>query len=97
MRSRYSAYAVGESHYIIRTTHPDNPDYTTDTTAWLASIDAWCKATEFKQLKILDFQEGETEAFVTFRAVFGNGEMVERSRFLLTEKTWRYADGVFTP
>ena len=27
MRSRYSAYALQKSEYIIHTTHPDNPNY----------------------------------------------------------------------
>ena len=27
MKSRYSAYAVNNSAYIVKTTHPNNPDY----------------------------------------------------------------------
>jgi SEC-C motif-containing protein len=95
MRSRYSAYAAGQSRYILRTTHPNNPDHTDDTAAWQASIDAWCAATEFRRLEILEYTDGEKEAFVTFRATFGNGEMVERSRFLKEGDEWFYVDGEF--
>jgi SEC-C motif-containing protein len=93
MRSRYSAYAAGQSRYILRTTHPDNPDYTDDTAAWQTSIDAWCASTEFRRLEILDSKEEEREAYVTFRAVFGDGEMTERSRFVREDGVWLYIEG----
>ena len=93
MRSRYSAYATGQSSYILRTTHPNNPDYTTDTAAWQASIDAWCATTQFRRLEIEAFEEGDTEAFVTFRALFADGQMVERSRFWREDGVWLYVDG----
>jgi len=96
MRSRYSAYAVGDSRYIVRTTHPDNPDYTEDTAAWRASIDAWCALIKLNGLEILEFVDGQHEAFVTFRAALDDGEMLERSRFRLTKGTWHYVDGEFT-
>ena len=34
MKSRYSAYAIGNSDYIIKTTHPENIDYTLDINSW---------------------------------------------------------------
>jgi len=46
-------------------------------------------------LEILEYTDGEKEAFVTFRATFGNGEMVERSRFLKEGDEWLYVDGEF--
>ena len=39
------------------------------------------------------FIDGEAEAFVTFRAVFGGGEMVEKSRFLREDGVWLYVSG----
>ena len=93
MKSRYSAYAVGDSRYIIRTTHPDNSDYTDDTQAWRESIDHFCKETEFEGLKILDWVDDEEEAFVTFRALLSGGKMIEKSRFLKEKERWLYIDG----
>jgi SEC-C motif-containing protein len=95
MKSRYSAYAAGESKYIIQTTHPQNPDFTTDTEKWYASIDTFCKNTIFRELEILEFLDGDAEAFVKFRARFENGALTEKSRFLKEEGKWWYVDGVF--
>jgi SEC-C motif-containing protein len=93
MKSRYSAYATGAIDYIIATTHPDNPDYTNDSKHWRTSIDQFCKGTEFKGLKILDWVDGEEEAFVTFRALLSSGTMIEKSRFLKVGGRWLYVDG----
>ncbi len=95
MKSRYSAYALGQSRYIIATTHPDNPDYTEDTATWIAGIEAFSEQTEFRRLEILEFADGDEEAFVTFRATFGDGSMVERSRFVREEGRWFYYSGEF--
>jgi len=95
MKSRYSAYAVGDANYIIRTTHPNNCDYSTDIDKWKSEIKEFCKNTEFKRLEILEFIDGEDEAFVTFKAYLNNGYMVEKSRFLKVDNRWLYVDGEF--
>ena len=95
MKSRYSAYALGQSRYIIDTTHSDNPDYTEDTAAWIAGIEVFSEQTEFHRLEILEFEYGDEEAFVTFRATFGDGAMVERSRFVREKERWLYHSGEF--
>ena len=95
MKSRYSAFAVGDSSYIIKTTHPDNPDYTTDTAKWKEDIDSFCKNTEFLGLKVTEFIDGESEAFVTFEATLSSGILKEKSRFLKVEGRWLYVDGEF--
>ncbi len=95
MKSRYSAYALGLSRYIINTTHKDNPDYSVDTIKWINQIDTFCKETEFIKLEILDFIDGDKEAFVTFRAIFANGEMIEQSRFIFEDGKWLYHSGKF--
>lgn len=95
MKSRYSAYAVGDSNYIIKTTHPNNADYTTDTKNWKESIDIFCRGTDFLGLEIVEFIDGEEEAFVTFRAKLSSGDMVEKSRFLKVKGRWLYERGEF--
>ncbi len=96
MKSRYCAYAVGDSSYIIKTTHPDNPDYTTDIKSWEASILNFSTETNFLSLEIIDFVDGEEEAFVTFNARLSSGDLKEKSRFLKLYGRWFYADGVST-
>ena len=94
MRSRYSAYAVGESGYIVKTTHPNNPDHTKEVNAWRESIQQFTDNTEFLGLKIVEVVEDEEESFVTFKAQLSSGEMVEKSRFLRVDGRWFYVDGV---
>jgi SEC-C motif-containing protein len=96
MRSRYVAYAVGNAAYIVKTTHPNNPDCTTNVKEWKQSIEQFSEATEFLALEILDFVEGEDEAFVTFRAKLSSADMVEKSRFLKEDGKWLYESGVIS-
>ena len=96
MRSRYSAYATNNSAYIVKTTHENNPDYTTDTKAWRESIETFSKTTQFLALEILEFLEfidGEEESFVTFKAKLSSGDMLEKSRFLKVNGFWLYESG----
>ncbi len=95
MKSRYSAYVVGNSRYIIDTTHKDNIDYSEDRAKWISEIDSFSKNTEFLGLEILEFIDGKSEASVTFRATFSNGVMVEKSHFLYDGKRWLYHSGEF--
>ena len=95
MKSRYSAYAVGNSGYIIKTTHPDNPDYTDDRKTWKASIGYFCRETRFEGLEILEWIDGEEEAFVTFKASLSSGALMEKSRFLKVSGQWLYVDEKF--
>jgi SEC-C motif-containing protein len=96
MKSRYSAYVLGDSAYLVKTTHINNPDYSRDIKRWRESIEAFSKATEFLALEILEFVDGEEEAFVTFKAKLSSGTMVEKSRFLKENGRWLYESGVFT-
>ena len=95
MKSRYSAYAVGDSGYIVKTTHPNNPDNTENTKEWKESIDTFFRETDFLGLEILEFIGGEEEAFVTFNAKLSTGTMVEKSRFLKINGVWFYEDALF--
>ena len=96
MKSRYSAYALGKSDYIIRTTHPDNADFSEDIKTWKRSIDLFCQETDFQNLEILEWIDGEEEAFVTFKASLSSGVLMEKSRFLKVSGQWLYVDGEFS-
>lgn len=93
MKSRYSAYAAGEANYLMKTTHPNNAQYMTDTKKWKAEIEEFCNHTELQGLEIVEFIDGEQEAFVSFKAKLSSGEMVEKSRFLKVEGIWLYESG----
>jgi len=96
MKSRYVAYAVGDASYIIKTTHPNNPDHTDDIKAWKSSIELFSKETEFLGLEVLEFIDGVEEAFVTFKAKLSSGDMLEKSRFLKVGSRWLYESGEFS-
>ena len=95
MKSRYSAYVFADSKYIMITTHPDNPDYSSDKIAWKESIETFSKKTNFLSLEIDSFEEETNTAFVTFKAHFSEGELYEKSRFIKEKSTWLYIDGEF--
>jgi len=91
MCSRYSAYALKKYKYIIKTTHKTTRDKD------IESIKAFSKNTLFQNLKIIEFIDGEDEAYVTFEAtLFSDGKDIsfsEKSRFLKENDRWFYIDG----
>jgi SEC-C motif-containing protein len=88
MKSRYSAFAVGKIDYIIKTS-TFQKDFN--------ELKAFSNSCEFKKLEILEFLDGDSEAFVTFRAtIFCQGNdnsFVEKSRFIKKDKKWFYESG----
>ena len=96
MRSRYSAYALGLIEYIMTTTHPNNPDASITLADWQTSIADFASNTQFIGLTILEFVDGEKEAYVTFEARFDHGFMKEKSRFYKINGKWLYHSGEFS-
>lgn len=96
MRSRYSAFALDLADYIMETTHPDNPDYTENKAVWKKSILEFSQNTRFLGLKIGECIDREEVAYVTFEAIFGQGSLTEKSRFLKVGGKWLYESGEFT-
>lgn len=94
MRSRYAAYALGLPEYIIKTTHPANPDFRRDSATWAEEILAFCKQTEFRGLEILDVQEKGSTATVTFIAHLVQNHhdvsFTEKSLFERVDGRWLY-------
>lgn len=86
MRSRYSAYALGNVEYIIETTHPD----LVHTVQNRDELVAFCKNSTFHSLTILA-TTGDT---VTFKAGLSqNGQdisFVEKSLFKQVAGKWKY-------
>lgn len=101
MRSRYAAYAMGRADYIIRTTHPRNPNYRMDVAGWVQDIKRSYGDTQFQKLEIVDFVDGDEVAYVTFVAhLRKNGKDVgfcEKSRFEKVDGRWLYHSGDINP
>jgi len=99
MKSRYSAYVVGDVNYIIKTTHQENPDFTLALKQWKNDILSFSKNSDFKKLTILDFVDLGLEAFVTFEVkLYINNQdetFIEKSRFLKEDDRWLYHSGEF--
>jgi SEC-C motif-containing protein len=99
MRSRYCAFSAGDYKYIIKTTHEENPDFSEDKESWKESILQFCSSCSFQKLEIINFTDGENEAYVTFRASLlcksKDSSFTEKSRFIKTNGMWRYHSGEF--
>ena len=89
MKSRYSAYALNQAKYILKTNCTDEDS--------LESIQEFSKNRIFQNLEILEFIDGEKEAFVTFRVKLltngKNNSFTEKSRFIKENDIWFYVDG----
>lgn len=99
MKSRFSAFAVCNSEYIISTTHENNPDFTQNLKSWNNDILNFSQNTRFEKLEILEFIDDEIESFVTFEAILFQDKndisFIEKSKFLKVEGIWKYVDGQF--
>ncbi len=97
MRSRYSAFALGNVDYLIATWHPD-----CNAVQWRSEISGNFANTQWLGLAILQTTEikQSDEGYVEFIARFFDkakqrpGFIHERSRFVRMAERWYYVDGV---
>ncbi len=94
MRSRFTAFAVGDAAYLLATWHPSTRPRHVD----LDPEQTWVR------LEILDRVGGgllEPDGIVEFRAYYRidkqRGQLHERSRFLRTADGWRYLGATAPP
>lgn len=95
MRSRYVAFVINNSDYLVATWHPSRryPGLKTD-------LENSSQGTEWLGLHVYEESLGtqENESYVGFVAKFReNGKasaMIERSRFLKENDQWYYVDGI---
>ncbi len=97
MKSRYSAYALNLPEYIISTTHPDNPNWIENQETWINDLQNFSSNTQFDNLEIEDFVDGEDTATVVFRASLRQSgrdvSFTEKSTFLKQGERWLYRSG----
>lgn len=91
MRSRFTAFAVGDVDYLRESWHPD----TAPTALELDPDQRWYR------LDVLASEAGglfDDQGTVEFRARYkhpaGAGEMIEVSRFVRVDGRWLYLDGI---
>jgi SEC-C motif-containing protein len=99
MRSRYSAFALGEIAWLVETLATAHEDRAAvragaDPRALEASLRDVCRTSRFMGLTVLDAREDGDRAVVRFRAsVFVGGRdrsFEETSEFLREGGAWRY-------
>jgi SEC-C motif domain protein len=86
MRSRYTAFVLGDAAYLERTWHPRTRPARLD----LADGPAWQGLTV---IATADGREGDSVGEVEFEAVHEAGVLHERSRFVRRAGRWVYVDG----
>lgn len=90
MRSRYTAFGVGNASYLMQTWHPDTAPEELE----LDPLQRWYR------LDIHDARSGglmDSDGIVEFSAFYkhpdGNGVLREKSRFVRRNGRWVYLDG----
>ncbi|MCT7661598.1 YchJ family protein [Mycobacterium deserti] len=90
MRSRYSAYAVGDADYLWRTWHPR-------TRPESVAVDPDIVWTGLEIVRCVDGDPGDEQGEVEFRAHHREGRRTgtlhELSRFAVRARQWFYVDG----
>jgi SEC-C motif-containing protein len=89
MRSRYSAFVLGDGEYLVKTTTKENR-YEDD----IEIIKEFAKSALWLGLEVL----GESESQVEFKAFYKEGNIInvlhEKSSFVREDGMWLYKDGI---
>ncbi len=96
MRSRYTAYAIHEVEYILRTTHPSTRKFHDR-----KSIEQWAKSSRWQKLEIVSTTDGDSSdkhGTVEFKAYYldENYQLQihhENSNFRKELGKWFFVDG----
>lgn len=89
MRSRFSAYALGDVDHLFRSWHPSTRP---DDLAELPRVD-WVG---LEIVEVVDGGPADDTGIVEFRARHAGGVLHERSRFVRRAGRWVYLDGDVT-
>ena len=96
MRSRYTAYALGEVDYIVDTTSARAPERSESLQTWRMQIEQFIKHTEFEGLTIESSRVDGDTGHVTFLATLTqaglDASFREHSLFERANGRWFYVD-----
>lgn len=88
MRSRYSAYVIGQAPYLLQTTHPSTRRFHSK-----EDILQWSTANTWLRLEILSTKKDYVHFRAYFRDLQGRSQVhEERSRFKKEHGKWYYLD-----
>lgn len=94
MRSRYTAFVVGDERYLAETWHPG-------TRPGDLTLDPSQRWTGLEIVEAAAGGESDTRGVVEFRAAWRHGRdhgvLHERSRFVRQSERWWYMDGEIDP
>lgn len=94
MRSRYSAYCLGDVSFIFNTYHASKRDKNS-----MLQIKQFADSCHFISLNVLEALQTDGEGYVRFTVCYLQGNLLqqftERSRFIY-EQGWLYFDGQLT-
>ena len=91
MRSRFTAFATGDTGHLLRTWHPTTRPATLDLDDGLR----WQRLDIIDQVRGGPFDDdGEVEFEAFYRQDGERGSQRERSRFVREDGVWLYVDGV---
>lgn len=88
MRSRYSAYVLGEGEYIVKTTVKEN-SFEDD----IELIREFSQSVEWLELEVLHVKENIVEFKAYYRDKEGVKVQHEKSTFTYEDEIWLYKDG----
>jgi len=96
MRSRYSAYALGNVDWIVESQSPDGRAFVDR-----QATEQWSARAKWHRMEIVEVKDGaedDTEGFVDFKAYYSiAGEDIthhEVASFRKEDDTWYFVDGV---
>lgn len=88
MRSRYSAYALGNVDFLVQSHHPR-----TRSKKLKREISEWIQEVEFEFLEVLEAEPDSVTFLVGFQTPSGQSQIrQEHSRFLKEKDLWYYLD-----
>jgi len=97
MRSRYSAFALENAAYLLRTLHASLPERSQPEGEMLTLLRRACRAYEYPGLKVLEDKQDGDKAEVLFLAQMfdgpKDGSFLERSEFVRENGKWFYTTG----
>ena len=88
MRSRYSAYVIGDADYIIYSTTKENR-YVDD----IELIKEFSSSVEWLKLEVLESTQDQVEFKAYYRDKEGIKILHEKSNFIEEDGIWKYKDG----
>ncbi|QZE13200.1 SEC-C domain-containing protein [Halosquirtibacter laminarini] len=93
MRSRFTAFSLGEVSYILDTERIEKPNTMSD-------LKAWCDAVTYTKLDVISSNMSQDNGEVHFKAYYKEGMeqtiLEEHSQFIKDDSQWYYTSGKAT-